>query len=344
MTSRYANSMRLVVLAIAALTASLVYYPAAAAPPSTTTPASKGEEVVATVNGKPITRAELTRELLIRHGQGVLQDMIRQRAVEQEMRRTGITATGEEVDRELERERQALAADPREKRTLETMVTEKYRMSMEGYRDIVRRWLLIRKLLLRRETPTDDEVMLWFYRNRERYDTPAEHTVRHIFVAWKDPRTGRERSRPEVERRIARVREGLVKDEDFGRLARRYSDDLATRESSGKLGTVNERAARLHLEPAFVEAMVLLKPGQSGGPVETPKGFHFLQVTKRKEGRRADYGEYRTLVRHDYLEERALLLREPFLRELMERAKVTRNFEPPKRRRGADGAPRGATD
>lgn len=311
----------------------------AASPPEGAPKEENDEDVVATVNGEPITRAELVRETLIRHGESVLEDMIRTRAVDQEMARARIIVSEKQVDAELEHEQRALRADPREKRTLEAMVAEEYRMSMAGYRGIVKRWLVIRKLLLRRENPTDDQVMLWFYGNRERYDTPAEYTVRHIFISWKSPRTGKERGKPEVERRIARVREGLIKDEDFGRLARRYSDDLGSRESGGELGTVNERAARVHLEPAFVEAMVLLKPGQSGGPVATPKGFHFLQVTARKEGRKADYKDYRTAARMDYLEERAELQRDVFVRELMEKTKVTRSFVPPERKREASPAP-----
>jgi len=296
-------------------------------------------DVVATVNGEPITRGELVNELIVRHGKAVLEDLIRQRAVEQEVVRAGITVTDEEVANEIERERAELAAaearrraaDPSsgEAATLEQMVERRYQMSLEGYRSIVRRWLQIRKLILRKENPTEDEVMLWFYQNRERYDVPAQIAVRHIFIARKDPATGRERTDAELQERASKVREGLVRGTDFAQLARRYSDDSATRASGGELGVVNERAAREHLEPAFVEAMLALKPGQSGGPVATPKGLHYLQVTARQEGRKVEYDSVRTRVRLDYLEERALLLREPFLRELMERARITREFTLP---------------
>jgi hypothetical protein len=341
MTHRLANGAPLVAWAVASLAGLPASRSVLAAPrpPEEAAEEKNAKSVVATVNREPITHAELVRELLIRHGASVLEDMIRTRAVGQEMARARIVVSEKEIDAVLEREERALRADPRQKRTLEAMIAEEYRMSMAGYRDIVKRWLLIRKLLLRRESATDDQVMLWFYENRERYDTPAEHTVRHIFISWKSPHTGKERGKAEVERRIARVREGLIKDQDFGRLAQRYSDDRATRERGGELGTVNERAARVHLEPAFVEAMVLLKPGQSGGPVETPKGFHFLQVTARKEGRKADYKDYRTFARMDYLQERAEILRDAFVRDLMSKTKVTRSFVPPERKRETGAAP-----
>lgn len=297
----------------------------------------EAEVAVATVNGEPITRAELVNELLIRHGKAVLEDMIRQRAVEQEMARAGISVSEYEIDTELDRERRSFAAKGRK---LEEMVAEKYQMSMEGYRAVMRRWLLIRKVIVRRASPSDIDVLRWFLRNRERlYDTPAEITVRHIFIARKDPHSMRERTDADVEARIAAVRSGLARGDGFARLARRYSDNPVTRKKGGALGTVNENAAIAHLERPFVEAMMMLKPGPFGGPVETRKGFHFLQVTARKEGRKAEYEDFKAVARADYLEERAETLKESFLRELMQRTKVTKSFEPPERKRREDARP-----
>ncbi|MHC5058411.1 MAG: peptidylprolyl isomerase [Planctomycetota bacterium] len=302
-------------------------------------------EKVATVNGTPITFDGLVEELLVRHGESVLEDMIRELVVNQAVAGKGIKVSEDEVDVEIERERRALAVKGKK---LEDMVGSKYQMSMTGYRSIVRRWLLIRKLILGTENPREAEVMVWFYENRaRRYDTPAEYTVRHIFIAYKDPRTGRERTQAEVQGRVEAARNGVLRGQSFAALAARYSDDLITHDEKGRritprprveLGTLNERAARVHLEPSFVEAMVRLKPGQSG-MVDTPQGYHFIQVTGKKEGREARWEDFRKIARSDYLEERALLRREAFLRDLMERARIERNFTPPKRGEGARGRP-----
>jgi parvulin-like peptidyl-prolyl isomerase len=301
-------------------------------------PAPADDDAVARVNGEPITRAELVGELLVRHGSSVLEDMIRQRAVEREMARAGITVGEEEIDAELRREREAFASRAGEKRTLEQMVAEKYSMSMAGYRAIVRRYLLVRKMILRRERPTEAELMLWFYNNQDRYDEPAEVTVRHLFVAKADPLTGGVRTDAELMQRKQRIRDGIVLGEDFAKLVRRWSDDPATKDSGGMLGTVNERAARTHLEPAFAEAMLALKPGQTGGPVETPQGYHFIQVTARKEGREVAYEEVAARVRLDHEEERVELMKDAFVRDLMDRVEVTRSFTPPERPARDDGA------
>ena len=94
---------------------------------------------------------------------------------------------------------------------------------------------------------------------------------------------------------------------------------------------MDERVAKVHLDPAFFEAMMVLKPGQAGGPVETKKGYHFIKVTALKEGRKVEYHEVRPRVQVDYREQRAVILGEVFLRGLMERTKITRESEAPKR-------------
>ena len=289
------------------------------------------DTVVATVNGRPITHGDLVKELMVRHGKAVLEDLIRTEAVEQEVARAGLTVREEEIEGELTRERLGFRTDRRGYNSFEDMVRERYGMSMEGYRGIVRRGLLIRKVILRRENPSEDEILLWFYQNRERYDVPAEITVRHIFISKEDPDSGTPRQEAWVRARLEKIRKGLIRDEDFGELAERYSDDDLTRKKGGQLGTVNERAAKLHLDPAFYEAMMVLGPGQAGGPVETRKGYHFIKVTARKDGRRVEYHAVAPLVRVDYREERAALVGEVFLRGLMERTRITRGSEAPKR-------------
>jgi hypothetical protein len=292
------------------------------------------DTVVATVNGRPITHGDLVEELMVRHGKAVLEDLIRMEAVEQEVARAGVTVREEEIEGELIRERLGFRTDRRGYGSFDEMVRERYGMSMEGYRGIVRRGLLIRKVILRHENPSEDEILLWFHQNRERYDVPAEITVRHIFIAKEDPTSGTPRQEAWVRARLESIRRGLIGDEDFGELAKRYSDDEASRRKGGQIGDkpVSERAAKLHLDPAFYEAMMVLAPGQAGGPVETRKGYHFIKVTARKDGRKVEYHEVAPRVRVDYREERAALVGEVFLRGLMERTEIKRHFEPPVRR------------
>jgi parvulin-like peptidyl-prolyl isomerase len=300
----------------------------------TATGQQDGAQIIATVNDEPITKDDLVRELMVRHGRAVLEDLIRTKALDQEVAAAQVVITEEEIDNEIERERQDLArvesrrarSDPKAgaARTLEQMAEQKYNMSFKGYRQIVKRWLLVRKLILRRERPSENEILLWFYQNKERYDDPPRVTVSHIYIAKEDPKTGRVRTATEIAQYIAMVRDGLMKGQDFGALAMRYSEDYDTKAVGGKLGTIDERSARSSLEPSFVDAMMAMKPGQSGGPIETPRGHHFIHVSAREEGRRVEYERIKARVRVDYVEDRALLMRELFVRELMDRTTIKR--------------------
>ncbi|MBN2579849.1 MAG: peptidylprolyl isomerase [Pirellulales bacterium] len=59
--------------------------------------------VVATVNGRPITREELARECLRHYGTEVLDSLVKKYLVMQECRRRGLDVSREEVDQEIER-------------------------------------------------------------------------------------------------------------------------------------------------------------------------------------------------------------------------------------------------
>lgn len=63
--------------------------------------ALRGEIVVATVNGRPIYRWELVRQLESQSGQQVLQTLITQELITQEGNKLGIKVSNEEIDEEI---------------------------------------------------------------------------------------------------------------------------------------------------------------------------------------------------------------------------------------------------
>ena len=63
---------------------------------------------------------------------------------------------------------------------------------------------------------------------------------------------------------------------DFATLAKRFSDDATTRDDGGDLGWFR-RGRRV---PEFETAAFALRPGQVSNVVETPFGFHLIQVIR----------------------------------------------------------------
>jgi len=84
---------------------------------------------------------------------------------------------------------------------------------------------------------------------------------------------------------------------DFGRLAKEYSDDFATRDRGGDLGSFTRDT---HTTP-FDEAAFRLKSGQVGGIVETEYGFHIIKVTEHSPARLRTLSESRSEIQEHLL-------------------------------------------
>ncbi len=70
----------------------------------------KGQFVVAMVNGQPISRLALIKELEKQYGQDILEVLVTQVLVWQEAEKQGVTVSGEEIDQEIKRIEEEVAA------------------------------------------------------------------------------------------------------------------------------------------------------------------------------------------------------------------------------------------
>ena len=80
-----------------------------------------------------------------------------------------------------------------------------------------------------------------------------------------------------VKERLLGLRERIVNGEKFSTLARLYSQDPGSMSKGGELGM----ASRAIFWPAFSDAAMSLKVGQVSQVVETPDGFHIIQLIER---------------------------------------------------------------
>jgi len=78
--------------------------------------------------------------------------------------------------------------------------------------------------------------------------------------------------------RLEQLRQRILNGEDFGKIARAHSDDVASAVNDGDLGWVTPGT----MVPSFEKAMNLLKPGQVSPIIETPYGLHIIQVLGRR--------------------------------------------------------------
>ena len=81
-----------------------------------------------------------------------------------------------------------------------------------------------------------------------------------------------------VKERLLAIRERIINGEKFSTLARIYSQDPGSARKGGELGM----ASKSIFWPAFSDAAMALKPGVVSQIVETPDGFHIIEVLDKK--------------------------------------------------------------
>ena len=102
---------------------------------------------------------------------------------------------------------------------------------------------------------------------------PTKYQLRQICV-YPD----REAANLAVKERLLAIRERIINGEKFSTLARIYSQDPGSARKGGELGM----ASKSIFWPAFSDAAMALKPGVVSQIVETPDGFHIIEVLEKK--------------------------------------------------------------
>lgn len=100
----------------------------------------------------------------------------------------------------------------------------------------------------------------------------TQYQISHI-VRYPD----RERAKEEVKEQLLGFRERVLNGENFSMLASFYSEDPSNASKGGELGM----ASKSIFWPAFSDAAMALKEGQVSPIVETPDGFHLIQMIKK---------------------------------------------------------------
>ncbi len=88
----------------------------------------------------------------------------------------------------------------------------------------------------------------------------------------------REAANLAVKERLLAIRERIINGEKFATLARIYSQDTGSARKGGELGM----ASKSIFWPEFSDAAMSLKEGNVSQIVETPDGFHIIEVLEKK--------------------------------------------------------------
>jgi len=262
--------------------------------------AQSDADVVAVVNGEPITRDELYEEMVRAVGREVLDELILIKLVQQEASARGVTVSPEEIAAEVA----AIEDDVGGPEQLASLLSL-YGMTVEDLERQIHLNRLVRALAGDGIEVTEDEIRSYFDENRERLAKPEQVRARHILV--------------ETEEEARELRERYLTGEDFAELAREHSIDRGSANLGGDLGWFGRGVM---VQP-FEEAAFSLEPGQISEPVQSPFGYHLILVEEREEGAEAVLDEAtRDSIREQLWEEKLSQRIPVWLEELRSAADV----------------------
>ena len=120
--------------------------------------------------------------------------------------------------------------------------------------------------------PTDRELRATFEQQKGRQKRPETVSFKQIVIGPKPSAEAKARALAQADSILQELRNGG----DFATAAKRFSMDPASKEQGGSLGWFR----RGQMETKFEDVAFMLRPGVISQPVETPYGFHLIQVER----------------------------------------------------------------
>ena len=295
-----------------------------AAPPAVDPVPAELPEVVARVGAYSITRDELERAVRsaeIQAGQAlptqfrdsvyraVLDRLVAFHLLVQESERRSIVVDDAAVEARIDTIRSGFPDEEAFEAQLDSWNTSLYILRGEARRDLLVERVLESAVLA--DVEIDAESVRAFYEQH-----PAQFTerggvrARHILIGVSPDAAESEKA--EARERARGLRLEAENGADFGALAREHSDDPGSAAGGGDLGLVVEGRT----VPAFEAALFALEPGELSGVVETPFGFHVIQMIERQDDRLVPFEEASGPIRDLLLQQEQQARTAAFIDEL----------------------------
>jgi len=207
----------------------------------------------------------------------VLAGIIEKRLQLQVAEREKVTVDDAEMKEQLDEIQKRLGA--KDEKEFEQMVKAQG-LSLDGVKKRLREQLLVERIKRRkvnlRISVTEEDIDQYLNANREKLETGLTFEARHILFL---PTAGAgEDGWQRAKRRSEDVYTRVMSGEDFGELAREFSDDTATAKNGGQLGILK----RGELAPDIEKAILRLSPGEHSSPFRSEVGYHLFELDSKE--------------------------------------------------------------
>jgi peptidyl-prolyl cis-trans isomerase SurA len=264
------------------------------------------DRVLAVVGNRPVLASQVDEEIFSRQSQGghpptdsagmaglrkqVVGSIVDEELlVQQAQRDTTIKITDQEIADGVEQQMKKVRAN------FSSEVDFKNELKKAGFEtpEEYRRWLtdqqrraafqnrLIDKLRsdgkLKPVSPTEQEMHEFFDEQKGSLGSrPATLSFRQIIISPKPSPQAKVRTRARADSIVLELRRGA----DFATAAKRFSQDPGSKDQGGSLNWFR----RGIMVPEFERVAFALKPGVVSDPVESPFGYHIIQVERVQPG------------------------------------------------------------
>lgn len=259
---------------------------------------SNGESV-ATVDGEKISKEDLNETLVQAYGEKTLETMIDDKIVALEVKKEKISVSKDEINKEFETFVENAGGEDAFKAAMEQNgITEKI------FKEDIKQYLSIRKLMEPRIKITDEEIEAYFEENKASFGTPEEVEASHILVE---------------DEKLAKEIAGKLKDGgDFAELAKEHSEDPGSATNGGELGFFPHGK----MMPEFEEAAFSMKVDTISDLIKTDYGYHIIHVTDKKEAKEATLKDSKEEIKEKLFEDKLQTEYPTWLTEAKEKYKV----------------------
>jgi peptidyl-prolyl cis-trans isomerase SurA len=244
-----------------------------------------GADVMAKVNGRPISRAEVdkyyenqsasspqkpTGEQAESLRLNILKQLIDQEIMMQRAEKLGLLATDDELERKLNE----LKA-PYTKEQFDQKLKDSH-MSVDDLKRDLRRNLTIDKVLNKEITSkiniTDQEITDFYSANRAQFNLiePRYHLAQIVVSTQpaqqvSNLKNDKAQNESDARKKIQMIENRIESGDDFSQLAMNYSEQPDTAGSGGDMGMISE--SQLRSNPEIYSAVSKIKPGQVSPPL-----------------------------------------------------------------------------
>lgn len=231
------------------------------------TKTSKGDDIVAKLNGKVITADELYSELKTQGGRSILTSMIDEYILDKEYKTTD----------EMKKTAEATV------KSYKSSYGDSYKTFLSNYGISDDSEL---KNILIQQSKQEKVVEAYIKKNitdsemKSYYDSNIKGDIKasHILISVKENATDEDKEK--AKKKAEEIIEKLKNGEDFAKLAKKYSDDDESKKDGGNLGYFNTG----DMVEAFEKAAYKLSVDEyTTEPVETTYGYHIIKKTGEKE-------------------------------------------------------------